>query len=199
MKISIIGIRGIPAQHGGFETCVEHTSTWLVAKGHQMTVYCNRNLKFREKFYKGVRLIKLPSIGSKHLDTISHTFFSAIHLLFKKLDIIHIYGVGSAIFSPFLKMLGKKIVVSADGFDWERKKWGRFARWYLRKSAFFAMKYADEIIVDSKVVQRFYKEKFNKDTVYIPYGAIVGRICDEKALEKFGLKKARKAPQWQKR
>jgi len=190
MKISIIGINGIPAQHGGFETCVDNTSTRLAARGHQLVVYCRRrNIKLKDKFYKGVRLIKLPSIGSKHLETISHSFISAIHLLFKKCDVIHIYGVGSSIFSPFLKILGKKIVVSVDAIDWERKKWGRLARWYLRNSAFFAIKYADEIIVDSKVVQRFYKEKFNKNTVYIPYGAFAGRKCDEKALGKFGLKK----------
>ena len=190
MKIFVIGINGIPARHGGFETCVDNTSVRLAASGHELTVYCRRrNIKLKEKFYKRVRLIKLPSIGTKHFETISHSFLSIINILFKKCDVIHIYGVGSSIFTPFLKMLGKKIVVSVDALDWERKKWGKLASWYLRNSAMFAVKYADEIIVDSKVVQRFYKEKLKRDTVYIPYGAIAGRKCDEKVIEKFTLKK----------
>jgi len=188
MKISIIGINGIPAQHGGFETCVDNTSTRLAAKGHELTVYCKRrNIKLKDKFYKGVRVIKLPSIGNKHLETLSHSFLSVIHLLFKKWDIIHIYGIGSSIFAPFLKMLGKRIVVSVDALDWERKKWGKVARWYLKKSAYFAIKYSDEMIVDSKIIQKFYKDNFARDAVYIPYGALVGRKCDEKVLKKFSL------------
>ena len=190
MKIIIIGINGIPAQHGGFETCVDNTSTRIATRGHKVIVYCrSRNIKLKDNYYKKVRLVKLPSIGSKHLETISHSFLSVIHLLFRECDVVHIYGVGSSIFVPLLKILKKKIVVSVDALDWERDKWGKFARWYLKKSAFFAIKYADEIIVDSKVIQKFYKERFKRDTVYIPYGASAGRKCDEKILEKHGLKK----------
>lgn len=109
-------------------------------------------------------------------------------MFFRRKDIVHIYGVGNAIFILFLKLIGTKVVVSADSFDWERDKWGKFAKWFLFNSAKLATKISDAIIVDSKSVQKYYREKFNVETVYIPYGADIGRKADKKVLEKYGLK-----------
>ncbi|RMF93255.1 MAG: glycosyltransferase [Candidatus Schekmanbacteria bacterium] len=189
LKIYITGINGIPARHGGFETCVDNVAIRHAEKGLDVVVYCRRrNIKLKDKYYKGVRLVKLPSLGHKSLETLSHTFLSVIHMFFRRKDIVHIYGVGNAIFILFLKLIGTKVVVSADSFDWERDKWGKFAKWFLFNSAKLATKISDAIIVDSKSVQKYYREKFNVETVYIPYGADIGRKADKKVLEKYGLK-----------
>src|SRR6185369_1442684 len=75
MKLAIVGTRGIPANYGGFETFAEELATRLVARGHDVTVYGrSNNIRYPHKMYKGVRLVILPTIGTKHLDTVAHTF-----------------------------------------------------------------------------------------------------------------------------
>lgn len=190
LRISVVGINGIPARHGGFETCVDNVATRHSSAGLQVTVYCrSRNVTFDDKYYCGIKLVKLQSIGHKSLETISHTFLSLLHMLFQRKDIIHVYGVGNSIFIPFLKILGQKVVTSVDSLDWEREKWGKFAKWFLFNSAKIAVTFSDAVIVDSKSVQEYYKRVFKTETVYIPYGADMGRNADEGVLKKYGLTK----------
>ena len=187
-RVYVTGINGIPARHGGFETCVDNVAIRHVKSGLAVTVYCRkRNVKLEDKYYKGVRLIKLPSLGNKSLETLSHTFLSVIHMLFRRKDIVHVYGVGNAVFILILKLVGARVIVSADSFDWERDKWGKFAKWFLFNSAKLSTKLSDAIIVDSKSVQEYYREKLKTETVYIPYGADLGRKTDKKTLAKYGL------------
>ena len=72
MKIAIMGIRGIPANYGGFETFAEELATRLVTRGHEVTVYGrSNNIKYSGKYYKGVELVILPTISHKYLDTVA--------------------------------------------------------------------------------------------------------------------------------
>src|SRR5438132_641956 len=80
MRIAILGTRGVPASYGGFETFAEHLSTRLVARGHDVTVYCRAHyVSPRELEYHGVRLKVLPTIRHKYFDTVVHAFLSALH------------------------------------------------------------------------------------------------------------------------
>src|SRR2546427_6672525 len=101
MKLAIVGTRGIPANYGGFETFAEELSTRLVARGHDVTVYCrSNNVSWREPAYKGVRLTILPTIGTKYLDTVAHTFFSVIHAaLRRRFDCLLMCNAANAIFA----------------------------------------------------------------------------------------------------
>lgn len=174
LKIAIIGTRGIPARYGGFETCVEEVSTRLVERGHKVTVYCRKgNTHYKEEYYKGVRLVILPSVKVKSMDTISHSGLSAFHLMFFRWDIVHIYGLGNAIYIILLKLLGLKTVISVDGLEWNRKKWGALARFWFRLSEFIVKRFADHVIADSNVIRKYYKERHNLESAYIPYGAYV--------------------------
>src|SRR5947209_10359839 len=77
MKLAILGTRGIPANYGGFETFAEELSTRLAARGHDVTVYGrSNNVRYSGRTYKGVKLSVLPTIGTKYLDTVAHTFLS---------------------------------------------------------------------------------------------------------------------------
>ncbi len=189
IRVYVTGINGIPARHGGFETCVDNVAVRHAKKGLKVTVYCRkRNVKLKDDYYEGVKLIKLSSLGHKSLETLSHTFLSILHMLFRRKEIVHLYGVGNAVFLLILKLFGNRVVVSADSFDWERDKWGKFAKWFLFNSAKLSTKLSDAIIVDSKSVQKYYREKFGKETVYIPYGAQVERKTNKDILTKYGLK-----------
>src|SRR5690348_2617375 len=122
LRIAMMGSRGIPASYSGFETCVEQLSVRLVERGHSVTVYCrSHHIKWPEKTYKGVRLVKLPTIASKHLDTIAHTFLSMLHGEFRRYDVVYICGVGNGPLAGIPRLAGKPTAINVDGADWERE------------------------------------------------------------------------------
>ncbi len=185
-----MGIRGIPASYSGFETFVEGISTRLVKNGHDVTVY-NRSthVTYKEPIYRGVKLVRLPTIPTKHLDTITHTFLSVLHSMFQRYDIVYICGVGNSLPSCILKFVGTKVVLNVDGADWERKKWGWFARWFLRMSERLATVVPNIVIADSMAVKRYYKEQYNKESIFIPYGTELDQrtTADRTVLRKYGI------------
>jgi len=142
----MLGTRGIPAAYSGFETCVEQVASRLVKRGHKVTVYCrtkrtSKGSKTKEEYYKGIKLVNLPTIPNKYLDTFFHTLISVFHLLITSnyVHVILIFGVGNAIFCLPFRMFKKKVIINVDGLDWKRKKWGRFAKWYLRICEYWAV------------------------------------------------------------
>ncbi len=114
-KIAVIGIRGIPANYGGFETCAEKTTEQFV-EHFDVYVFCRRhNCTIKANTFKGVRLVKLPSLNLKSFDTLSHTFLCVLYLIFRpSIRIVHIYNVANAIFIPLLRLFGKKVLVSVE-------------------------------------------------------------------------------------
>lgn len=194
MRIAILGTRGIPANYSGFETSVEETAWRLVERGHQVTVYCRTgHVKTAEDWYRGVRLVKLPAIQSKHLDTPSHTTLSVAHLLaHRRPEVIQMYGVGNSLWLLPLHLTGCPIVSVVDGLDWKRGKWGRFARAFLRASERLAVGWADAYVVDSRAVIDYYRARFDEPPVYIPYGANVPQVAQSDHLvREFGLEPGR--------
>ena len=92
MKIAMLGTRGVPASYSGFETCVEQLGSRLVARGHEVTVYCrSHHVDYDQPTYKGMRLVKLPTVKNKYLDTIVHSFLSSLHALGQGYDICLLY------------------------------------------------------------------------------------------------------------
>ena len=188
LHIAMMGSRGIPASYSGFETCVEQLSVRLVERGHKVTVYCrSHHVKWPEKTYKGVRLVKLPTIASKHLDTIAHTFLSMLHGEFRRFDVVYICGVGNGPLSAIPRLAGKPTAINVDGADWERDKWGGFAKRYLQFSERTATKLASCIVSDSHVVERYYQEKFRTPSVFVPYGSDVPHLPPGETLAQLGL------------
>ena len=190
MKIAILGTRGIPANYGGFETFADEISTRLVQKGYEVCVYCRQgNSSWKEPYYKGVRLITLPTIKHKYLDTIVHTFFSVWHVSFSDNRIIYICNAINSIFAILPRLCGKKVIINVDGLEWKRAKWNNLGKWAYRLSERFATLLADVIISDSRGIQKYYKEKFHKETCFIPYGAERKMVNNSIAvLEKYGLR-----------
>ena len=104
LRIALVGTRGIPANYGGFETFAEEISTRLVARGHQVTVYCRE--RFKDPVYSGVRLQYLPTIRHKYFDTLAHTFFSTLHLLIHRQDAALYCNGANAIFTLWPRLTG---------------------------------------------------------------------------------------------
>src|SRR5829696_9010811 len=129
--IAVLGIRGLPANYGGFETCAEQITRIWSEQGHPVIVYCRRK-HYPQKLERvgNVRLKYTYSIALKSFDTLSHTLFSVLDLLIfeRKVKLVHLYNTGNGIFVPLLRMFGKRVIVSGDGVEWRRAKWGVIAR-----------------------------------------------------------------------
>jgi glycosyltransferase involved in cell wall biosynthesis len=188
IKLAVLGIKGIPAQYGGFETCVDETSKRLINHGVSVLVYCRTSVS-AELFddYKGIKLKYVGGIKTKNLYTISTTFISVIKELFSSNNIIHLYTVGNAIFIPILKLFGKKCVISVDALDWKRKKWGRFASWFIKTSETIAVKFANSVISDSKVICQYYFENYKREIDYVSFGSNIKQNVISGDLVRFNL------------
>jgi len=151
-------------------------------------VYCRRHhAQERLPGYRGMRLIYVPGIASKHLDTISHTFMSCVHALFGGNDVVMMCISGNSPISILPRLAGAKVVLNVDGSDWRRKKRCRIARTYIRCSEWLSTRLPHATVTDSDVMRRYYRERFGVETVCISYGADVPRPPTLETLHGLGL------------
>jgi glycosyltransferase involved in cell wall biosynthesis len=181
VRIAILGTRGIPANYGGFETFAEELSTRLAARGHQVTVYCREKHAFNE--YRGVRLIYLPTIHHKYLDTLAHTFLSTLHLSMHRVDAALYCNAANALFTILPRMLGTPVALNVDGIERKRRKWNAFARAWYRASEYLSTILPNRFVTDAEAIREYYKQRYNKDSLFIPYGADTERVETTGALD----------------
>ncbi len=191
MRFAILGTRGIPARYGGFETFAEELSTRLVARGHQVTVYCRE--KHSEATYRGVDLAYFPTIRHKYFDTIAHTCFSTAGLLWSRLysdgyDAILYCNAANAIFTWLPRVFGMPVALNVDGLERDRKKWNRVAKTWYRISEWLATWMPNVIVTDAHAIELYYQDHYRRKSVMIPYGAELGPVPTQDVLEKLQLK-----------
>jgi glycosyltransferase involved in cell wall biosynthesis len=178
MKIAMIGQKGIPAHFGGVERHVEELSIELAKHGHEVLVFCRSWYAPSSETYQGVRCIQTPSIRTKHLDAITHTFTSIIRAARENVDVFHIHGDGPALLSwlPRLLRPSARVIVTFHSIDRSHGKWSPFARLVLRLGEWMALKIPDATITVSKCLQTYARLQYELDTIYIPNGT---RFHDE--------------------
>ena len=179
MRLAILGTRGIPASYGGFETFAEHLSTRLVARGHEVTVYCRSHYTSpRQLEFQGVRLQVLPTIRHKYLDTVVHTFLSALHAAPRRYDAALICNAANAPFAPILRWTGTPVAINVDGLEHKRKKWNFIGRTYYLLAERLATILPNETVTDARVIRDYYRARYGADSTMIAYGADVERRPD---------------------
>jgi glycosyltransferase involved in cell wall biosynthesis len=188
MRVAMIGIKAIPARFGGFETAVDELSRGLVKLGYNVRVYNRSGMSsFPGNTYEGVELITLPTLRSKNLSTIAHAFLSTLHVLLYRVDVIHYFTTGVTLFAPLPRLFGMKVVCSVDGTDWQRAKWGRFPRWYLRFSEKLAVRFCNRLIADSREVMNYYQQAYDTPSSCIAYGMREHHSREQDVLDGFQL------------
>lgn len=188
MNIALLGTRGIPASYSGFETCVEQLGQRLVERGHQVTVYCRaHHITYTGTHYKGIRLVKLPTIANKYLDTIIHSFISSLHAITQHYDVALYFIAGNSPITWIPRLVGTKTVLNVDGLDWRRAKWPLLAKKYIKFAEYLAVKIPNIYITDSRIVQRYYCDRFGNEPLYIPYGSEVEIVPPGSTLAHFDL------------
>lgn len=199
LKVAMIGHKRIPSREGGIEIVVEELSTRMVKKGMEVTCYNRKGKHALDKSqkvnhikeYKGVKLKSVLTIDVKGLAAMTSSFFGAIKILFSKNNIVHFHAEGPCAMIPIIKFFSKKkIIVTIHGLDWQRAKWGGFATKYIKFGEKMAAKYADEIIVLSENVKKYFKDTYNRETNFIPNGVNKPEIKDANIIkDKFNLTK----------
>ncbi len=192
-KIAIIGTQGIPARYGGFETLVENLIDHR-SENIEYTVFCSsKDIGRKSDTYKGCRLRYIP-LSANGIQSIPYDILSMLGAI-RHFDTWLILGVSGCMALPLLKIFYRnRIVVNIDGLEHRRAKWGRFAKWFLRKSEAMAVKYADAIIADNKGIQDYVTEQYGKPSVLIGYGGdhAIKRMSENEQHEilgRFGLTK----------
>lgn len=190
MKIAVLGTRGIPAEQGGVERHVEELYKRLAAK-HDITVYCRNSYTSDDSAeYKGIKLRHLPNINSKHLDAISHTFLGALDTILRKYDVVHFHAIGPSLLSFLSKLKRRtKIVSTVHALDWQRDKWGGFAKSALKLGERASVAFPDTTICVSKEIQSYLKEKYGASAQYIPNGINEPVMAEASEIKKFSLDK----------
>jgi glycosyltransferase involved in cell wall biosynthesis len=186
MRIAILGTRGVPASYGGFETFAEHLSTRLVARGHDVTVYCRAHyVSPRQLEYHGVKLKVLPTIRHKYLDTIVHAFLSAIHAVPSRFDVALICNAANAPFAPILRFTGTRVAINVDGLEHKRKKWNWVGRRYYLLTERLATILPNITITDAQVIHDYYLARYNAPSNMIAYGSEVERRPDRESVRRW--------------
>lgn len=199
MKIAMLGHKRIPSREGGIEVVVEELSTRMVDKGNDVTCYNRKghhvsgkefDKNNNSKEYKGVKLRSVFTVNYRGLAAMTSSFFAAIRAAFGRYDIVHFHAEGPCAMLWLPKLFGKRCIATIHGLDHQRAKWGRFASWYIMHGEKMAVKHADEIIVLSKSVQKYFRETYGRNTVFIPNGVNQPEIKKVDLIKsKFGLKK----------
>ncbi|MFZ4485982.1 MAG: glycosyltransferase [Candidatus Nanopelagicales bacterium] len=171
MKVSLMGTRGVPALHGGFETAVEEIGRRLAARGYEVTVYC-RNPGQQRTEYLGMTLVNAPALRHRMTETLSHTAVSTAHAIIKdRPDVVLLLNAGNAPLLRPLQLAGIPTAIHLDGLESKREKWrgtgARYYRWAERAS----VRWGDEVIADSQAIADYVKAEYGRDSVVIRYGA----------------------------
>ena len=176
MRIAIIGVKALPMSASGIAREVEEFGTRLADRGHDITVYVRKHYypKGAEipRTYRGMNIIALPSLRFKHLDTLSSSFLASLDAWRKGYDVVHLIFTPLAWLAPFFRLHRTKTVVTFQGFEWNRSKWGRIAKIFLRLSEYASVRLPNASVACSQTLYDYAKAKFNRPIHCVPDGVL---------------------------
>ena len=198
LKIAMLGHKRIPSREGGIEIVVEELSTRMVALGHEVTCYnrgghhvSGKEFDKKElKEYKGVKLKTVLTVNLRGVAAMSASVFASIRAAFGRYDVVHFHAEGPCAMLWLPKLFGKKCIATIHGLDHQRAKWGKFASTYIMLGERCAVKFADEIIVLSEGVQKYFMDTYGRETKFIPNGVNKPILKNSEIInKKYSLKK----------
>jgi glycosyltransferase involved in cell wall biosynthesis len=189
MKIGIIGTRGIPNQYGGFEQFIEYVAPELVRRGHEVYVYNSSLHPYAESQYKGVQIIR--QFDPENRIGTAGQFIYDLNCIRdsrkRKYDVILQLGYTSSSIWTFLYPSGTLLVTNMDGLEWKRSKYSKPVQFFLRHAERWAALHSDALIADSRGIQEYLQQRYNKSSAFIAYGAIPFQQADETVPAQFSL------------
>lgn len=189
MKIGIIGCRGIPNHHGGFEQFAEYFSVFLANQDIDVSVYNSSLHPFKENKYKGVKIITCSDPEDK-FGTMGQFIYDLNCILdARKRNFDIILQLGYTSNSIWYKLLPKKsiIVTNMDGLEWKRSKYNSSTKKFLKYAEKLAALNSDYLISDSEGIKQYLTKTYQKSSKFIAYGAHIFEYPDETIISEFNL------------
>ncbi|MEZ8625755.1 DUF1972 domain-containing protein [Vibrio splendidus] len=190
-ELVLLGIRGIPAKHGGFETFAEHLCIYLESRNWDITVYCQESGsgKIYETEWNGIKRIHIPTKNEGALGTVIFDFRSIIHSL-RHNGIFLTLGYNTACFNILHRLFRKTNVINMDGIEWKRQKWGKVAKAWFWLNERFGCWFGNHLVADHPSIKEHLATRVsNQKITMIPYGGPEVNVADESVLNEFGLEK----------
>lgn len=207
MKIAILGTRGVPPSYGGFETMAAELGTRLIARGHEVSVYCRESPGRRVaeapssltagrlddsktgSTWNGIQRIVVPALhGHKYLETVTHSFLSALDAMRRDFDAVLVCNAANAFVLPLLRAARIPVAINVDGIERKRRKWNVLGRAVYTIGEAFSAGFASAVVADAEVIDRYYRAQYGIQPVMIPYGADFPVEDDSDVLQRLGLK-----------
>ena len=170
VKVAFIGGRGLVSKYSGIEAYYEEVGRELALRGHEVTVYCRSYFTPPQPTYSGMKVVRIPTIRTKHMETAMHTLLSSLHVLFSRNRIVHYHALGPSLFSFLPRLVGKKTVVTVQGLDWQRKKWNALASAVLRAGERASATLPNATMVVSETLRKYYEDRYGRSPHRIPNG-----------------------------
>lgn len=190
IKIMMLGLRGFPDVQGGVETHCENLCHELAKQRCELVVLTRSpyTRKIQPEAYHGIGFKRLWAPKSKTLETIVHTFLGVVYAALNRPDVLHIQAIGPAVWTPLARLLGLRVVVTHHGPDYDRQKWGWYAKLVLRVGERLGMRYANDRIVISETIRQIIRNKYGLNSVKIPNGVALPNLSNSlELLEEFQL------------
>ncbi len=199
-KVAIVGSQGVPAKYGGFETLVENIIGDNCSPDVHYTVFCSAKDYPAQRLdsYRGAELYYVPMLHANGMQSIPYDIVSMLRCV-RGYDAVLVLGVSGCIFLPLFRLLyGKRLIVNIDGLEYRRPKWGRFAKWFLRRSEAMAVRHADTVVVDNRGIQDYVDATYGRPSTLIAYGGDhalrnVEKNRQQAILQSYGLEAGRYA------
>jgi glycosyltransferase involved in cell wall biosynthesis len=191
LNICAYGARGIPSTYSGYETFLTYLLPQLADRGHDVTIYCRKEVHDRDGEYRGVHLRSLPSIAGKNLSTLTHGSIAAAVARFHRHDVSLVVNIANAPFCLVARLFGERIVLNTDGVEWARGKWGPIARNVFRRSAALSRWASGALVSDCVAIRELYEQDFHAPSTVIPYCWNALEPTEEPNLEPLGLHRDR--------
>ena len=188
-KVRILGIRGIPAAHGGFETFTEYLALYLVKHGWDVTVYCQEDGDGAvcEDTWHGIRRVRMPVSTPGVAGTIVFDWRSTLHAI-KESGVVLTLGYNTAVFCALYRLKGLPNVISMDGIEWRRQKWGKLAKAWFWLNDWLGCWLGNHLIADHPEIKHHLETRVGGNKIStIAYGADAITTADATVLQRYGL------------
>ncbi len=190
--LNILGTRGIPAAHGGFETFAEKLALFLVRQGFSVTVYCQTDgpadLKGREDYWNGIHRVHYGTKRGGVAGTMEFDL-ACVRDVLKRPGVDLVLGYNTAIFNVLQKLKRRKVYMNMDGIEWKRAKWSTPAKLWLFLNEIIGANLCNTPIADHPEIGRHVTKRTLRSPIVIPYGSDVVRGASVGPVRDLGLRK----------
>jgi glycosyltransferase involved in cell wall biosynthesis len=173
VRIAILGLKGIPATYGGVEHYTEEVAARLVSRGHEVLVYCRAHYTPREAAcaaYRGIQLVRLPSLRLRTTDTLSHTLLATLDIIRRRADVVIFHSLGNAAFAALPRAFAMPTALVLHEQEWRKSEWGEVAHLFFHLSERASFLTATRVCTIAQWLQDDLRRRHGQDTTNVSTG-----------------------------